>query len=200
MNFLAHALLAGDDPDLEVGGILGDFVRGRPDPTLPAGLRRGIALHRAVDAFTDRHPDVAAARRLFDPPWRRYAGIMLDVWFDHCLARDFGRWSDWPLEVFSVRLQHRLAVRFACLPSRLRRFAAWMRVHGAPAAYADEDVIAEVLDGIGHRLTRDNPLGHALAPLKRRDVELERCFRSFFPQLMAYAERWREGTGGVSGE
>src|SRR5699024_8931556 len=115
MNFLAHALLAGDDPDLEVGGILGDFVRGRPDPTLPAGLRRGIALHRAVDAFTDRHPDVAAARRLFDPPWRRYAGIMLDVWFDHCLARDFGRWSDWPLEVFSVRLQHRLAVRFACL-------------------------------------------------------------------------------------
>ncbi len=191
MNFLAHALLAGGDADLEVGGVLGDFVRGRPDPALPCGLRRGIALHRAIDTFTDSHPDVVAGRRLFPSPWRRYAGIMLDVWFDHCLARDFASWSDCPLDAFSDRLQRRLLARDALLPSRLRRFVAWMRRHDAPAAYADEAVIADVLEGIGHRLTRDNPLGRALPPLQRRDAELQRSFQSFFPQLVVFAQRWR---------
>lgn len=198
MNFLAHALLAGGDADLEVGGVLGDFVRGRPDPALPRGLRRGIALHRAIDSFTDSHPDVLAARQLFAPPWRRYAGIMLDVWFDHCLARDFAHWSDCPLEAFSDRLQRRLQARDELLPSRLRRFVAWMRRHDAPAAYADEAVIAEVLEGIGHRLTRDNPLDHALPPLRRRDAQLDRYFHAFFPQLVAFAERWRAETASVS--
>lgn len=191
MNFLAHALLAGGDADLEVGGVLGDFVRGKPDPELPAGLRAGISLHRAVDTFTDQHAEVVAARRLFAPPWRRYAGIMLDVWFDHCLARDFGRWSDEPLEIFSARLQRRLAARAPCLPVRLRHFAAWMRSRDVPAAYADEAVIEEVLEGLGRRLTRANPLDRCLPILKRHDVELGKHFQVFFPQLTTFARHWR---------
>lgn len=191
MNFLAHALLAGGDADLEVGGVLGDFVHGQPDPAWPVGLRRGVVLHRAVDSHTDRHPAVVAARALFDPPWRRYAGILLDVWFDHCLARHFGQWSEQPLEAFSAHLREHLAERRAWLPPRLQRFLVFMQARDLPAAYAEPAVIAEVLGGLGRRLSRPNPLAAALPVLQARDAALQRRFDLFFPDLVAFASAWR---------
>ena len=200
MNYLAHTLLAAGDADLEVGGILGDFVRGAPDPALPFGLRAGIGLHRAIDSYTDAHATVRAARNLFDPPWRRYAGILLDVWFDHCLARDFARWSTCSLEDFSNRLRHRLDVRAAWLPPPMRRFAAYMQAHDLPTAYADTEVIGRVLEGIGGRLSRANPLDRALPELVIRDAVLTQRFNTFFPDLTTFAAAWRErhscGQGG----
>jgi len=77
-----------------LGSLIGDFVRGRIDPALPPKVRAGIALHRAIDAYTDAHADVAAARALFEPPFRRYAGILLDMWFDHLLARQWARFGE----------------------------------------------------------------------------------------------------------
>jgi acyl carrier protein phosphodiesterase len=190
VNYLAHTLLADHDADLEVGGILGDFVRGRPDPSLPEQLRAGIGLHRAIDSFTDAHAEVRAARGLFERPWRRYAGILLDVWFDHCLARDFALWSNMPLKAFSERLRERLAARAVLLPAPMRQFAAYMGRHDLPAAYADPQVISQVLAGIGTRLSRPNPLHRALPVLRARDAELTRCFEAFFPQLQAFARHW----------
>ncbi len=200
MNYLAHTLLADGDADLEVGGILGDFVRGKPGPALPVGLRAGIRLHRAVDSYTDAHAVVGAARRLFEPPWRRYAGIMLDVWFDHCLARDFERWSTAPLERFSIRLRHRLQARDPLLPPSLQRFVAYMRAHDLPAAYAETEVIGRVLEGIGSRLSRPNPLADALPQLVTRDAELMRHFNAFFPDLTAFAAAWRESRSALWSE
>ncbi len=93
MNHLAHALLAGDDEWLLLCGMLGDFVHGQPVPQLfPSRVIAGIRLHGAIDVYTDAHPEVLAAKAQLPPPYRRYAGILLDMWFDHCLARDFGRW------------------------------------------------------------------------------------------------------------
>lgn len=192
MNYLAHALLAGDDPDLEVGGILGDFVRGRPDPALPPRLRAGIVLHRSVDSYTDRHAQVRAARARFDPPWRRYAGILLDVWFDHCLARDFASWSTLPLDEFSLRLRRRLQAREPWLPPALRRFAAYMQAHDLPAGYADADQVEQALAGIGRRLKRPNPLAQALPVLRDKDALLQQHFAAFFPDLIRHAKRWRK--------
>jgi Uncharacterized protein conserved in bacteria len=99
MNHLAHVLLAGDEEALQLGGMLGDFVHGRPDPQRwPERVIAGIRLHRAIDVYTDAHAEVLAAKARLPPPYRRYAGIALDMWFDHCLARDFTRWDDrrWP--------------------------------------------------------------------------------------------------------
>lgn len=191
MNYLAHTLLAHGDADLEVGGILGDFVRGHLDPALPAGLRAGIRLHRAVDSFTDQHAEVLAAKRLFAPPWRRYAGILLDMWFDHCLARDFCHWSSLPLDEFSTRLRQRVATRAKWLPVDMRRFAAYMREHDLPAGYADADMFMVALAGIGQRLKRPNPLAQAWEPLHDQEAALQRHFERFFPDLVQFAEQWR---------
>lgn len=197
MNHLAHAVLAGDDEALQLGGMLGDFVRGRPDPArFSAGVIAGIRLHRAIDVYTDAHPQVAAARQLLPPPYRRYAGILLDMWFDHCLARDFPRWCAQPLANFSTRLRTLLKHREASLPDDLRRFLSYMERHDLPAGYADAAILEQALRGIGQRLTRANPLDSALPVLVARETQLQQHFDVFFPQLQKFARAWIEAHAG----
>jgi acyl carrier protein phosphodiesterase len=191
VNHLAHALLAGPDPDCRLGGMLGDFVRGAIDPSLPSGVGRGIALHRAIDTYTDAHAEIVEARALFEPPYRRYAGILIDIWFDHLLARSFDRWSTVPLPAFSDDLQHLLRDRRAELPATLQRFSRYLDAHRLPAAYAEREMIGEVLVGVGSRLTRSNPLARGLVEISRLEAELAHVFARFFPQLVEFARRWR---------
>lgn len=193
MNHLAHALLAGDDEWLQLGGMLGDFVHGQPDPQqLPPRVIAGVRLHRAIDVYTDAHPEVLAAKALLPPPYRRYAGILLDMWFDHCLARDFPRWSAQPLDERSAALRALLHRHDALLPPELRRFRGYMEAHGLPAGYADRAVLGRALAGIGQRLSRANPLDSALPVLVQREVALQERFDAFFPQLQEFARDWVE--------
>lgn len=192
MNHLAHALLAGNDEALRLGGMLGDFVRGPAQAArLPAPVIVGVRLHRAIDVYTDAHPEVLAAKALLPAPYRRYAGILLDMWFDHCLARDFGHWSAQPLPAYSDALQALLWRHDALLPPSLRRFRAYMASHGLPAGYADDAVLGEALAGIGQRLSHANPLDSAMPVLLEREAALQRHFEAFFPQLQQFAREWR---------
>ncbi|HEY6892918.1 MAG TPA: ACP phosphodiesterase [Rhodanobacteraceae bacterium] len=188
MNVLAHALLASPDAELMLGSVVGDFVRGRIDPSLPPKVRAGIALHRAVDSYTDAHADIAAARALFAPPFRRYAGILLDVWFDHLLARQWARFGEDGLDDFSERVRGLLAVNATFVPERMRGFAAYLEANDLPAAYRDTAMIGQALRGMSRRLKRANPLGEALPVLVALHAPLQRCFESFFPDLRNFAD------------
>jgi acyl carrier protein phosphodiesterase len=197
VNHLAHTLLAGDEEALQLGGMLGDFVHGAPDPARFAPrVIEGIRLHRAIDVYTDAHAEVLAAKAQLPPPYRRYAGILLDMWFDHCLARDFSRWSGQSLAFRSDALRGLLRREHARLPPGLRRFSAYMEQHDLPAAYADRAVLGQALAGIGQRLSRANPLDSALPVLVEREAVLQQHFEAFFPQLQAFAREWVEQHAG----
>jgi acyl carrier protein phosphodiesterase len=187
VNHLAHAQLARPDDEVVLGGLMADFLRGAVDPQLPRGVRIGIALHRAIDGYTDSHPDVVAARTLFDPPFRRYAGILIDVWFDHLLAREWARYGTGSLPAFSGRVQELLASRTGELPPRMRDFAQYMRRHDLPGAYREVAIIGQVFRGLSSRLSRENPLADALPVVQARADALERCFERFFPELAAFS-------------
>lgn len=191
MNHLAHAVLAGADDDRILGGVLGDFVHGPVPRGLRPGVELGLRLHRAIDVYTDSHPVVAGLRRGFVAPFRRYAGILLDIWFDHLLARDFARWCATPLAVFSDDLVALLQRHADELPAPLRDYAAYMRRYGLPAAYADTAMVACALDGIARRLARANPLSAALPVLLDQADALQAGFDAFFPQLVTFANGWR---------
>lgn len=194
MNHLAHALLAGDDEQLRLGGLLGDFVHGPVDGlSLPPRVIDGIRLHRAIDVHTDAHPEVVQARALLPSPYRRYAGILLDMWFDHLLARDFARWSDQPLADFSSDVRGLLHRHDALLPPALRRFRDYMDARDLPAAYADRGVLGDALAGIGQRLSRANPLDSAMPVLVDHEAALQQHFDAFFPQLRKFAQAWPAG-------
>jgi len=193
MNILAHAFVAAPDPELMLGSLIGDFVRGAIDPALPPRVGAGIALHRAVDGYTDAHPEVAAARALIAPPHRRYAGVLLDIWFDHLLAREWPRYGDGALDDFSRQVRELLHARKALVPERMRGFVAYLDAHDLPAAYRDVVMIGAVLRGVSRRFTRENPVASALPVLIALAAPLERHFAAFFPDLerFAAAERIR---------
>ncbi|SFS17194.1 Acyl carrier protein phosphodiesterase [Dyella sp. OK004] len=191
MNHLAHALLSGDDDWLRLGGMMGDFVHGQPDPAqLPARVIDGIRLHRAIDVFTDSHPEVLAAKALLPAPYRRYGGILIDMWFDHALARDFGRWSGQPLERFSGELRELLHRHDALLPPMLRRFRSYMDAHNLPAGYAEVGEMDLAFHGLSSRLKRENPVDTAVPLLMAHDAPLQAHFEAFFPQLQGFAADW----------
>lgn len=193
MNHLAHALLAdAGGPEFALGSALGDFVRGHPDPAWPAARQAGLRFHRAIDSFTDTHPAVAAARRCFEPPMRRYAGIVLDVWFDHLLVRGWGRYvADESLAHFSERWLTLLDVHAMELPESLRGFLAWMHGHGLPEAYGNDATLDIVFHALARRLARPSPTGEALPALRARADILQLQFDAFFPELLVNARELR---------
>src|SRR3954470_16199733 len=191
MNLLAHALLASPDAEVMLGSLIGDFVRGRIGPALPPKVRAGIALHRAIDTYTDAHAEVAAARALFAPPLRRYAGILLDVWFDHLLARQWHRFGAGDLDDFSRNVRELLEGHADVVPERMRRFVAYLAAHDLPAAYRHVAMIGDVLRGMSRRVTRSNPLDDALPTLVALHAPLQQHFDAFFPDLLAFAAQTR---------
>jgi acyl carrier protein phosphodiesterase len=195
MDHLAHVVLAGRNPLAVTGALLGDFWRGALDPAWPAALAAGVRLHRRIDTWTDHHPAVAEVRASFDRGFRRYAGIALDVWFDHLLANDFERRAGEPLPVVEDRVRVSLARAPTDLPMPFRVHAA--RVLGGPGlgAIARREVVDATLMRIGARLSRPNPLPHALPLLEAMAPPLERAFARLWPELAAEAARFRVEAG-----
>jgi len=193
MNYLAHLYLARPDPEAMLGALLGDFVFGLAalDAYSPME-RREILLHRRVDRYTDEHPLVAGSRRLFGEGRRRYAGIALDVYYDHCLARDWHRYSDIPLDAFTAPFYRYLLARLDALPERLRRIAPPMVAHDWLGSYRERDSVDRAVTRIATRLSRNGErLVECLDDLRRHEREIAAAFDAFFPQLVAHMAELR---------
>ena len=100
MNFLAHALLAGDAPALIVGGVIGDWIKGPLPGALPDDLAKGVALHRAIDSYAESNPAFCRSRSRVSADRRRYAGVLVDVFYDHLLARNWVAIHNRPLDEY----------------------------------------------------------------------------------------------------
>lgn len=202
MNHLAHALIAVRCGGSIVGNLMGDFVKGRPAVTLPASIREGIRLHRRVDAFTDGHPAVARSVRRFRPAYRRYAGVLADIFFDHVLARRWDELGEGALRGFADRVYGELEEARDGLPERMRRFLDYMRATDLLVAYADVEGVDRALQGLSRRLRRANPLGSGVEELERDGAGFETDFRELFPDLLREAEAFtrRERPRGGSHE
>ena len=201
MNYLAHAWLARHGDDAILGALLGDFVHGQATlPDWPPVVRAEIVRHRRIDRYTDDHPAVVAARALFGG-LRRYAGIVLDVYFDHRLARDWTRWNhalagDVPLEDFTARVYRVLARHRDALPPRLQAIAPRMAAHDWLGSYRKRESVDAAVRGIATRLSRNGDrLVACLDVLRANEAQVDDAFEIFFPALVAAAGRMRLGPG-----
>lgn len=187
MNFLAHLYLSPADDDALLGSLMGDFVKG-PLSAHPAdAVRRGMALHRRVDTYTDAHPIVRDSRNRISAERRRYAGIMIDMFYDHFLARDWARYHEQPLAEFAQRVYAMLLRNRERLPERLARIAPYMATQDWLSSYRAIESIHVALERMGTRLTRGNALRGAAGELVLHYDALEADFRTFFPHVTAFA-------------
>ncbi|OLF55533.1 ACP phosphodiesterase [Pseudomonas chlororaphis] len=186
MNYLAHLHLGGQRPGQLLGSLYGDFVKGRLQGQFAPEIEAAIQLHRSIDIFTDRHPLVGESLSRFSLTRRRYAGIVLDVFFDHCLARDWALYADRPLASFTSDVYRVLAAE-PRLPERLAQIAPHMAAHDWLGSYREFEVLEQVLRGIARRLSRPEELAAAMGELERLYQPLSEDFRAFYPQLQAFA-------------
>lgn len=184
MNYLAHLFLSHDSRgEALIGNLAGDFVKGPVRGT--DALSDGIRHHRRIDAFTDSHPSVAAFRRVLIPDHGHYARIISDVFFDHFLAVNFTEYGDEPLEAFVDRA-------FAAMdpypkPGRLALVYPYMK--GWMLSYREIDSIHIALKNLSKRLSRRPHLEAGTHHLTDSRIELERRFREFFPDVVAFSKR-----------
>ncbi len=187
MNYLAHLHLGGQRPGQLLGSLYGDFVKGRLQGQFDPEIEAAIQLHRSIDMFTDRHPLVDVSLSRFSLTRRRYAGIVLDVFFDHCLARDWTLYADRPLEDFTSDVYRVLAAE-PQLPGRLAQIAPHMAANDWLGSYRDFAVLEQVLRGISRRLTRPEELAGAMRELEQLYEPLSEDFRLFYPQLQVFSQ------------
>lgn len=191
MNFLAHILLSGPEPDLQIGGFLGDFVKGPLRGHYPAAVEAGIQLHRSIDAYTDTLPALRELRHLLPPHWHRYSGILSDVLHDHLLAQHWERYHSEPLDVFCRRFYRTLAAQQHLLPSNAQRLSQLGLTHPWLQNYSQRETIEEVLIHIGTRLRRPVPLQEALQHIEPHMALYQQVFEGVFPALQVFAIRER---------
>ncbi|KDD66188.1 acyl carrier protein phosphodiesterase [Pseudomonas sp. BT76 TE3572] len=189
MNYLAHLHLGGQRPGQLLGSLYGDFVKGRLQGQFDPEIEAAIQLHRSIDVFTDRHPLVDVSLSRFSMTRRRYAGIVLDVFFDHCLARDWTLYSDQPLEQFTSGVYRVLSAE-AQLPERLAQIAPHMVANDWLGSYREFAVLEQVLRGISRRLTQPEELAAAMQELRVLYEPLSDDFRLFYPQLQDFAQNY----------
>ncbi|WP_339486402.1 acyl carrier protein phosphodiesterase [Pseudomonas sp. EL_65y_Pfl2_R95] len=185
MNYLAHLHLGGNAPAQLLGSLYGDFVKGPLAGQWPTDIEAAIRLHRRIDMFTDSHPLQLQARARFPSARRRYSGILLDVFFDHCLALNWAQFSDEPLAQFTDRV-YRVLTDEAELPGRLAYIAPRMAEQDWLGSYTDFSVLEQVIYGMQRRLSRPEGLDGSMRELEQLYEPLMDDFQQFYPQLQAY--------------
>ena len=187
MNYLVHFLLAGDDDELRLGNLLGDHVKGRVErfehPGLTDRLRTGIQMHRTIDAFSDRHPAVSRSKRILSAEYGRLSGVIVDMFYDHVLAR---RWTehhprpllDYTQEVYGTLKSnlHRLPAPVHPLIESMSR-GDWLR------GYASRRGIEHALQGMAQRRPVAAQIGTAGRLLSDHFDRLSADFDEFLPEL-----------------
>ena len=193
MNFLAHQYLSGNLPDLMVGNFIADHVKGNQIALFSPGVKEGIILHRSIDAFTDGHPVVRDSVIRLRPAFRKYAGVIVDMFYDHFLARYWSDYSTISLEDFTAECYAVLSRHTGPLPERSRRMLYFMERDNWMLAYRDPAGLDKAFRGMAHRTTFYSGMENAVGALLEDYDNYRSEFSRFFPELVTYADEIRSG-------
>jgi acyl carrier protein phosphodiesterase len=195
MNFLAHLYLSRDDDELMLGNFIADSVKGRAYADFSPGVAKGILLHRAIDSYTDLHPVFLQSVRRLRPHYRKYAGVIVDIFYDHFLAKNWADHSSEGLHDFTARVHGLLLASQDIMPPHSRQFLQYMVRHNIPVPYADVNGIARVLYGMSRRTTFESGMEKAVNELLQFYNEFEAEFNTFFPEINGFVKETREKPG-----
>ncbi len=188
MNVLAHIYLSGDSEKVIIGNYIGDYVKGRDYLKYPEPVRRGIILHRHIDDFTDRHPVVHRSKIHFTRKYHRYAGVVVDILYDHFLTREWDFFSRRPLESVTYNFYRAMVNNLDILPDKVKASFPFFIINNWIESYQTVSGIKHVLRTMSRRTTLPNEARFAVKMLKRNYYSLNEDFMEFFPQLIDYVE------------
>ncbi|MBK1830725.1 DUF479 domain-containing protein [Verrucomicrobiaceae bacterium R5-34] len=194
MNYLAHLLLADDTDASRIGNLLGDFTKGSLDElakVFPPEVMTGIAMHRAVDRFTDSHPVFKECRGLLAPERRRFAGVVVDIFFDHFLCQCWTDYCDTPLESFCQQVYAAFERHPEWRAGRLHDAWPLMKQENWLMTYATVDGIELTLERVSRRSPRVGGIAAGIEDFTRHYGKFERHFHAYMPELVDFVSEWK---------
>ena len=187
MNFLAHIYLSGDNDLIRIGNFMADSIKGRKFQNYPSEMQVGILLHREIDTFTDVHPTVRNSTKRLHKKYGHYSGVIVDILYDHFLAKNWNDYSNVPLDEFVEEFYDSLKDNYDLLTKRVKNLMPYMIEANWLVSYAEIDGIKKVLQGMNRRTGLKSGMDMAVEDLRKFYIEFEDDFNQFFPDLIEFS-------------
>jgi acyl carrier protein phosphodiesterase len=188
MNFLAHLYLSKNNKNILIGNFIADAVKGKKHGNYPKEIQAGILLHREIDYFTDTHPIVRQSKRRLHERYNHYNGVIIDILYDHFLAKNWHHYSDIPLETYANNVYAFLQENTVIFPERIQKFLPYMIEYNWLVSYASVEGIGKILQGMNKQTKGISKMDLAKEDLIEHYEEFESDFTLFFKELMQFSE------------
>jgi acyl carrier protein phosphodiesterase len=191
MNFLAHLYLSGENEGIIMGNFFADAVKGNQLDHFPADVIKGIRIHREIDSYTDQHPVFLESKGRLSGTYRKFSGVIVDLYYDHFLARNWSEYSTQDLEEYVARSYKLLLRNYNLLPARSKRILPFMIAQNWLVGYSDFDKLERVFQGMSRRSRFKSGMENAVTDLKKDYSSYQAEFRKFFPDLINHVRQYR---------
>ncbi len=192
MNFLAHVFLSGNEKEISIGNFIADSVVGKKYLNFPQKIQQGIILHRAIDTFTDNHPTWRKSKKLLVPRYNHYSGVIIDMYYDHFLAKNWKNYSEDSLAIFTFDFYKLLQDNFSVLPTTIQNFLPIMIKENWFKCYESIDGLAFILSQMDKRTSGKSEMANAIKELNDYYILFENDFDIFFNDLQEYTEKTKQ--------
>ena len=189
LNFLAHLYLSENKTNILIGNFIADHIPGNNYTHFHPEIQKGILLHREIDTFTDAHPIVRKSKRRLHPRYRHYKGVIIDIFYDHYLAKNWANYSAIPLANFAQDFYNLLNDNFEILPKKTQHLLPYMIEYNWLYNYQFFEGIEKVLNGMNNRTKQKSQMHLAIEDLKSLDSEFEEDFTVFFEDLRNFSNQ-----------
>ena len=186
MNFLAHLFLSFDDHDIMIGNFIADMIKNKDVITYSQAVQKGITLHRKIDYYTDIHPKVKEGTKLMQPYHRKYSPVVVDVFYDYLLSKNWEKYSTESLEDFAQRTYKILHNRIDDMPPNLKKRLPSMIAHDWLQGYSKKEGLHYTFERMKSRLSKPEQLQNVVDNLMKHEEELNDGFNIFFPEMIEY--------------
>ncbi|MFD1602219.1 ACP phosphodiesterase [Flavobacterium artemisiae] len=183
MNFLAHIYLSGDNDLIKIGNFMADGIRGKQFAHFPEDVQKGILLHRFIDTYTDSHDIFRQSTKRLHDKYHHYAGVIVDIVYDHFLAKNWTKYSDEKLEDFINRFYNSLHQNYDILTEKTQGLMPYMIERNWLLTYRTVEGIQQILTQMDRRSKNTSRMQFAVEELKEYYDEFESEFTSFFEEL-----------------
>ena len=183
MNYLAHIYLSGDNETIRIGNFMADHIKGNKYKNYPEDIQKGILLHRQIDSFTDGHKIARGSKRRLNERYGLYKGVIIDILYDHFLAKNWSLYSKIPLSDYTTAFYKLLMEHYEILPEKIKYMSKYMIKDDWLAAYAHKEGIQKVLSGMNRRTGGISDMDLAINDLEMHYDDFENDFTLFFKEL-----------------
>lgn len=190
MNFLAHIFLSGEDELLKIGNFAADSMRGKEHLTYPPKIQQGIILHREIDTYTDNHPIWRQSKKIIVPQYNHYAAVIVDMYYDHFLAKNWNQYSQIPLEQYADEFYQSLIDNYEILPLKIKGFLHIMIAENWLVLYRTIDGLRYILSQMDKRSKGVSKMQYSTKELQDNYSVIESQFTLFFEDLRQHIKSY----------